>query len=298
MKEFELVGLRGDNPLAFMAALGALVTCGDGARLAWRLAGSVWIARLVVPDEAVGSEEVLSKHITSFLCRKNDPTIFNDVIGTAQDAFLAFLQRVTALASPGERRSVDIAASFGCERSYDHKDGKIEVSRFSKQNGNSGKKMLKDIQTVRDTLDESKVLRSLFKTWDYADERGSLGWDPEDVRPYAYMANDPGGEASRTMHGANALAYEALALYPTAVDARGGLATAGTARFGRKACFSWPLWEMPLSLPVVRSLILHPEIHTEHPDTAILRGIGIRAVYRSEHFTVEKSQRFRPAVPV
>ncbi|HPH02861.1 MAG TPA: hypothetical protein PK297_07885 [Spirochaetota bacterium] len=298
MKEFELAGLRGDNPLAFMAALGALVTCGDGARLAWRLAGSGWIACLAVPDEIAGSEDELTKHITSFLCRKNDPTVFDDVIGTAQDVFLAFLQRVTALASPDERRSVDIAASFGCERAYDHKDGKIEVSRFSKQNGNSGKKMLKDIQTVRDSLDESKVFRSLFKTWDYADEKGSLGWDPEDVRSYAYMASDPGGEPSRTMHGANALAYEALVLYPTAIDARARLATAGTARFGKKACFSWPLWEMPLSLSVVRSLVLHPEIHTEHPDAAIVRGLGIVTIYRSEHFTVEKSQRFRPAVPV
>lgn len=198
-------------------------------------------------------------------------------------------------ATVGFRRLADLLASFGCEAVVEY-DGTFGLTKWSKQNGNSGKNMLADLRANLATVTPQKLERSLFVTWDYADEKWSLGWDPNDVKPFALQAKDP-GEGSTTMHGANLLGFEALALFPACVGPR-GVRTTGTVRRDGAWVLAWPLWTAPLSREVIRSLLAHPAVHDAAQQWAQLDGMGVGAVYSSEHFSFNKSSRLTPSHPV
>jgi hypothetical protein len=208
---------------------------------------------------------------------------------------LAKLARQAALAAtPADRRVADFFAAFGCEVILD-KDGILFPTRFSKQNGNSGKNMLTDIGLLMQRVSPRQIEESLFETWRYQDRLYSLGWDPRDVRPYAHQAENPDA-GSVTMHGANLLAYEALTLFPAVPRGR-VLVTTGTVWLEDAEVFTWPVWESPLPVLVVRSIVADPGLAIPAPDRRFLRATGVVEVYRAEHVTVGKSQRFRAARP-
>lgn len=210
-------------------------------------------------------------------------------------ASLAKLARQAALAAtPADRRASDFFAAFGCEAIFD-KDGVLAPTRFSKQNGNSGKNMLTDIGLLMGRVSPRQIEESLFETWRYQDDKYSLGWDPRDVRPYAHQAESPDA-GSVTMHGANLMAYEALTLFPAVPNGR-RLVTTGTAKLEEADAFTWPIWESFLPVSVVKSLVAHPGLAADAPDRSHLKAIGVVEAYRADHVTVGKSQRFRSARP-
>lgn len=204
-------------------------------------------------------------------------------------------RRAAIEARPAQRRTVDLFAGFGCEARPDQ-DGNFSMSRWSKQNGNSGKNMLQDVEQAMRALTVEKLERSLFAPWDYGDEKWSLGWDPADVRPFAHQANDP-ADGAMTMHGANVLAYEAMAVLPVVLS-RGQAVTLGVTRQDRQWCSTWALWSMPLRSSVIRSVLANPALHRAQVEWGALEGQGVVAAYRAEHFSFNKSARFRPARPL
>ena len=372
MSEIALDGLRADNPLAFMAALGALVTIdrrfrADGAvTMRWRPSRGTWRPCLGVPGEISAEDltrllfeqlhrptatskaeercasakealkaakERLKTDAKATKARKGtdawlrlkecilDPAELELVaaqaaLAQAQEAggsadrttalgdslnkvtladFALFLRKAAESARPDNRRDCDLAAGFGCEL-LPNEDGNLKPSRFSKQNGNSGKSMLRDMAILMLGTTEAQLGEALFGPWKYADKGRSLGWDPAEVRPYAYQASDPANDPA-TVHGANLLAYEALSLFPTAPQ-ESDLDTTGTQRIARRLYFSWPVWTPAVTLGVVRSLLALPEIHRPGPSRGQLEPMGVTEVFRSEHFSFNKSARFRPAEAV
>ena len=222
-------------------------------------------------------------------------TALGPTLKVAPAAFGDFARQAALEATPEGRRTADLAAAFGCEAVTD-RGGVLQPTRMSKQNGNSGKNMLLDVGILMGSVTEARLHAALLARWDHADEGRTLGWDPEEVRPFAHQAEDPGTGTTATMHGANLLAYEGLALLP-AVPAGRGLATTGTSRVGDKECFTWPIWTPAVGVEVAGSLLAHPELQRERPDRDLLRRMGVEEVYRSEHFLSDKSPRFRPARP-
>jgi hypothetical protein len=209
---------------------------------------------------------------------------------------LAQLAAKASMCRPDQRREADFFAAFGCETIVDKDGTTLEPTRFSKQNGNSGKNMLIDIAVLMQRVTEQQLVESLFEPWRYQDDKYSLGWDPRDVRPYAYQADDP-ASGSVTMHGANLLAYEALTLFP-AVPRGGRLITTGTTgtrRGGTGEFFTWPVWAAFLPSSVVKSLVAHPLLVDFEPDHRTLLAMGVNEVFRAQHVTVGKSQRFGAA---
>jgi hypothetical protein len=159
--------------------------------------------------------------------------------------------------------------------------------------------MLTDIGLLMEKVSPRQIEESLFETWRYQDDKYSLGWDPRDVRPYAHQAKNPAA-GSVTMHGANLLAYEALILFPAVPRGR-RLATTGTVKLEDAWVFTWPVWESPLPVMVVRSLVAHSALTEPAPDRSLLSAVGVVDVYRAEHVTVGKrpstQERFRAARP-
>ena len=99
------------------------------------------------------------------------------------------------------------------------------------------------------------------------------------------------------MRGANRLAVEALPLFPAA-PGEGGLQTTGfTQRRGKGVLFTWPIWEVPLHLDTVRSLLSLAELQEPRPDRESLAARGVVEIYRSQRTTRDKYRNFTPALP-
>jgi CRISPR-associated endonuclease/helicase Cas3 len=148
--------------------------------------------------------------------------------------------------------------------------------------------------------------KSLFRRWcnDDAMEGQSLHIEPTEDRRHAYQWNKPSGDPNRrssgTMLGANRLAIEALPLFPGLPSANPErLRTAGwTGVRSTDSRWTWPVWSVPLSLPVVASLITLPELQDDSVDIANLRSKGIAAAYRSRRILVEKTPNLTPSIVV
>lgn len=365
--EHHLDGLPGDNPLGFMAALGALLVSGRAlgqqeVTLSWSMRAGGWrptlglpeelsqrqLAELLLPPRAVrlsrvrelaaaadaaaqSAKRVLEQRLELQEFKRRSPEYRSaraecDRLGEAAAAaaqalkaaedepreadpitdlgehlkavdgksFREFASQAARAAAPLDRRLADFAAAFGCELLV-AEGGVLEPTRFSKQNGNSGKAMLKDLKQLAKVVTVERTVAALFLPWDYADERLSLGWDPVDVRPYAHQWADPGADASSTMHAANLLAFEGLRLFPTAPQASGRLVTSANGRIDGPECLSWALWACPLTAQVIRGLLTHPFLQEGHPDRQRLGRMGLQEIYRAQHFSFFKSPRFRPA---
>ncbi|MFH0901596.1 MAG: hypothetical protein V2A73_13290 [Pseudomonadota bacterium] len=374
MSMIRLDGLGGDNPLAFMAALGVLVTVdrqSEGkALLHWERVDGSWNPRLTTHFDATheslvdllyralhreeGTGPAAMKNVKARLraakaamkkaeqdlkqsaeqrrFKRGTPeyeSLERSVLGSVRaewehaDAdrralaehggmpdettslgpnlkvpggvFGAFTRRAADAATPQNRRTADFAAAFGCEAIVD-KYGVLEPTRLSKQNGNSGKNMLADVARLMTGIRPDQIASALFEKWSYADEKLSLGWDPQDVRAYALMADDPGETPSVTMHGANLVAYEALVLFPVSIRGR-RLVTTGTKHFDNGEYFTWPIWSTPIGVDVARSLLAYPELQRPAPNRTLLGRIGVVEIYRAAHFSWNKSPRFRFARP-
>jgi hypothetical protein len=210
------------------------------------------------------------------------------------DAFAEAAGAWAAEASAGDRRLVDLVAALGSEAVL-AKDGNLDPTQLSKANGSGNQFLLKDAGELMISLSASRLRAALLAPWDYSDKRLTLGWNPYEVQERALLANDPGKTGSHTMHGANRLAFEALALFPAVPDGR-RLATTGNARIGKTRCFTWPIWRASLAEGAVRTVLALSVLQQPVPDREWLGRLGIVDVFRAEHFTQYGSYpRFRPA---
>jgi hypothetical protein len=122
------------------------------------------------------------------------------------------------------------------------------------------------------------IAEALWGPWRYRDRVHALGWDPDGERLHAYEAQSPTKTKAVSVMAAIWLAFEALPLFPTAAVA-GHLAVGGFDR--AQQWLSWPLWDAPLALPTVRSLLSLADLTLPHPPTERLQAMGIGCVYRS-----------------
>jgi hypothetical protein len=199
-----------------------------------------------------------------------------------------YREHATALATASrlrDRGSVDLLAAFGSDACLQAKSGVIESTPFCFITGSGHQYFLETARELVSRVTTEGVSRVLLQPWDYLDEGLSMRWDPMEDRRYALMDRDPtaSDNKARTMWMANLLAYRALALFPTAPTGR-RLATAGWD--DERRAFTWPLWEHPVSVDAVRSLVQLRELVEDRPRAAALRARGIVAVYRARRVEV------------
>jgi hypothetical protein len=212
-----------------------------------------------------------------------------------------YREHAIALASAGglrDRSSLDLLAAFGSDGCRQARSDSIRSTPFCFITGSGHQFFLETARELLSRVTTDGVRRVLFTPWDYRDEGLSMRWDPIEDRRYALMDRDPtaSDNKARTMWMANLLAYRALALFPTAPVGR-RLATAGWD--GRGRTFTWPLWEQPLGVDGVRSLVQLRELVDQGPDAVGLRARGILAVYRAQRIEVgsgaNRKVNFSPA---
>lgn len=311
-----LSGLDGSNPLGFLAAVGTLCVLDQrapGARLAWCGAHGSWRPLLV---GCRGDEQEVSSQVLRGL-KENSDDIFR--IGKeseggrgshkfpfASGKFVEALNTQSRIAHASDRRHADFLAALGTDFRPDTKSGEFQDTRFRMvRAGDSAQRgMLSYASANRELLDHRHVVRTLFQTWDYADDEGNtLRWDPIEDRRYALQWRNPSksnsADSPNTMLAANCLAVESLACFPT-VATINRADTTGFRRFGRHEIgFVWPIWTSPISVQTVRSLVALERLHEEPLPRKTLHAQGIEDVYCARRVRPNKYySNFAPAEPL
>lgn len=130
-----------------------------------------------------------------------------------------------------------------------------------------------------------KIATALFQAWKRRYDGKSLRWDQADLRLHAYAAKAPTKDHARQEWGANILGVIGTSVV-------GGFATNSTDGLGflslgcrigpdKTVEFSWPIWEIPLSLTAIQALLGHPLVSADRPDQRRIRMASALTIYRS-----------------
>jgi len=300
----ELPGLDGSNPLAFLASIGLLTVLhrrhhlGNGPRplLDWIESGT-WLPRV---HGAEGVEDLVAAVIDDLSTWADEPALGlaydpsgSRLIAPGTDGephvrdlkpkpavMREFLERIAARAEePGLgaedrarlRRSMDAAAAFGSELVQDN-NGNTKPTAFHFTAGQQ--KFLEMVRQLREGVGEDDVREALLGPWRGASKLPSLSWDSTVSRQYALRATDPSGERRGSVPAADWLAFVGITSFLSTPRA-GTLRTTGFRGRWKDASFAWPIWSVPASLDMVRSLLATPDLRDVRPESRAARGIHV-----------------------
>ena len=282
-----LNGIDGGNPLGFLAALGTALVAGcfcEGVRLHWCVDSGHWRPSLtgVDGDEARFIADLLDT-LRSVSMRAFE---IDDKLPFSVESLRTNLEEVRATVGPDDRRTADFLAAFGSEVGSDKDVFQDSRFRMVRSGDSAGQGLPAYARDIRNKTDAKALHSTLFSQWHYKDEGFSLRWDPVEDQRYALRWRDPSKSGTKdgpgTMIGANSLAIEALQWYPTALQGN-RVATTGFHRNANgETWFTWPIWDRPISLDVIRSLVALPDLHVTNPPRAQLARRGIVEIYRSQ----------------
>lgn len=277
-----LPGLDGTNPLGFLAALGVLRVLSlqkHGVKLSWQLSGGTWRpvlfgVRVSLPD--LGAE--LHKAIqnldhSAWSIDKKLPFEASLLRQNAHNSVLA--------ASRTCRQKPDILASFGVD-CFTDKEGVFEKTDLCmvRAGDAAGQGMTAYGKRIIETIRPEQLQQSIETSWLYNDDQCALRWDPGEDKPYAVQWRNPSKVGALSEKGANCLALFGMTCFPV-LPVRGQAETTGFGlKKSKQSSFTWPLWQYPLNLSVVSTLLTLSELQREQPDRLQLASLGVAAVYR------------------
>lgn len=307
INEVVLRGLDAANPLGFLAALGTLrvltlIASARHPRLAWKVHAGAWRPYLRMAKSL--SEGQWSELIADACNRvKSDTALaLGDDLSVSPAAYQAYSLAAADSAGRGDSRHSEFAASFACEV-LTTESGAVQDTALRTMSGAGHQHFVKTMRNLVTETSAAQIQKSLFASWRYDDpvRNMTLRWDPEDDSRYALRWSDPSGDPQRqrggAMWGANRLAIEGLPLLPVMPTAR-QLETTGFRTSGSRATFwTWPVWESPIALDTVRSLLALSELQLKAPPRADLRARGVVEIFRSQRLTVGKFRSFSWGIP-
>jgi CRISPR-associated endonuclease/helicase Cas3 len=293
-------GLDGSNPLAFLAALGTLRTLtlalpDETVKMSWDQHDGAWRSRVwcSLANDGDALIEKLDKALIRH--RSSHPTRFIDSKSSNKDA-VAFYQSVRAGGAIEPEQDAWIASLTN--DIHPDATSPLQLTRSDYFVGNLDQVMA---NTTADHL-----RKTLLLPWRYNDPLSgqSLHLEPTEDRRHAYQWNQPSGDPNRNktgnMLGANRLAIEALPLFlglPSTNPARLFM-TGWTGVRSDDATWTWPIWESPITLAVVKSTLGIAELQEKKLNPDQLKRIGIHAAYRCRRILVEKTPNLTPSVCV
>jgi hypothetical protein len=304
--ELILSGLDGSNPLAFLAALGVLRIFDNGRQTG--LSGLKWVREdswkpAIVTESPLARDSFLEELGNSLDLREGHEAIeIADNLSISSAEFREKCMSAVQTSTKTCRARVDFLASFGCDGVSDKKN--IQNTALRLLSGQGHQHLLLFMRNIIHDTKTDHLSKALFEAWVYDDpmKNHTLRWDPLDDVQYALRWKEPSTDRDRdnrgSVWGANRLAIEGLPLLPTApVGTR--LQTTGFTRRGKPRTWywTWPIWEVPLSIDPIRSLLTLDELQKSKPNRTILKKMGVGEVFRCTRISVGKFLNFTPSQP-
>lgn len=295
-----LTGLDGQNPLAFLAALGVLRALTharpqESVSLSWAVRGGVWTPDLHTGQE-IDQEHLLDNLDTKLLREATQHPIAFMNKEDKEDPPKSSLFRLRAGRSDqADRDALDWLSAMASDLAPDA-TSQLQTARRDYFWGN--------LESVMRLTTTDHLRRTLFSSWDYVDplDNQSLHIEPSEDRRHAHQWSQPSGDPDRKkrggMLGANRLAIEAFPLFQS-IAIGDKLSTRGfTGVRANDIRWTWPLWDVRANLDVVASLLGLAELQHDSPDLRELSARGVCAVFRCRRILVGKTPNFTPAEPI
>lgn len=325
-----LPGLRGTEPIGFLAGVGLLrvltLRRSFGAvKLGWS-DDSGWSA--VLYSEHPCDEESLIHDLLAHMRGRASVPVFAGVkpdgqpldgnpwddVKVSRDQFAKMLSAVRAEARATDREAADFYSALGSELiALGNKDA-VKPSALHMTSGNqafleSARELARSLDSAApahpksasapaDAFREAVFARSTsgLMGWQAADEFSSMGFDAAREAIYALTATAPGPSGPRSTRAAVWLAIEALPMFP-AFPSKGRLHTRGFDL--RATAFRWPIWEGALTADSVCTAVGLKTLTDPEAKPGERHQLGIRAVMQSERVTIGQGYgQLRPALRV
>lgn len=278
MAELTLTGLDGSNPLAFLAALGALdaASAVAGSSLSWR-DDSGW--RPVLASSCESLQSLIALLDEDRASCADDPALALAYDGKRDlkappVVFREHLLRVVSAASPTGRRSVDWTSAFATDVALDN-NGNTKPTALHFTAGQQ--QFLQMALQLCQEVTSNDLHEAVVGPWLYRRPLPVLGWDATSARDYALRASDPSTDKKNGVPGADWLALRGLTFLST-VPRGDRVLTTGCVGGWKTGRFRWPIWTGSLSAPVIRTLLAQD---FEGMSIAERRARGISAVFSS-----------------
>jgi hypothetical protein len=322
MNTLQLPGLKGTEPIGFLAAAGLLrVLAGrrsfGSVKLGWS-DDSAWSA--ILHTETACDRERLVSELLGHLTGRGDLPVFGGrdpdgrAIGGTEwkdikvdpELFRTWLIATRSATDRDRREEADFLSAFGSELVTARSSGDLKPSAFHMSSARQ--QFLEACRKLANSLGPSAVgsrglkgappafQEALFGPWEYADEFSALGFDPNTEAVYALVASAPGDEKPVSTRAAVWLAIEAMPLF-SVVPVKGRLHTRG---FDLRATrFRWPIWNGTLTADAVRTAVGLAEVVDQEVSIERLDQLAIRAVMEVERVTIGQGYgQLRPALRV
>lgn len=279
MREHQLTGLDGNNPLAFFAACGLLrwlteedlapepgpITLRWVRDGAWRpvIGGVVDLDAVIARVAADAPRWVESPALG--LCYDKKGKVTYD-LKPPPERMREWLESIA-----GDCRAARFAAAFGVAEALDN-NGNVKPTAFHFAAGQQV--WLEMARALAQGIATNDVEEALRGPWRYQSQLPSMSWDSTAGGGYALRAGDPSKEKRQGVPGADWLALHALPLFPVAAG-RGGLDTACTGGRWKSGHFRWPIWGAPAQLAAVRRLLLVRNLERWSEQERSQRGVAV-----------------------
>ena len=292
MNAIDLTGLRADNPMGAMAAFGSLRIAERsdllrGSKLSWKRHAGSFHAVLSTSSPVITSGKLVE-------------ILVEDLCATQSRSELCWSEQIKSATEEMYRRAATGAslevnawlAAFASDLALD--DAQLEPTPFDMSvarqkflaDANSLSKTLASPQGRKGIPPEAAYREALFGPWLYRDDQHSLGWDPSTLKMGAFTFKAPTQMANGGVRAAVWLAFESLPLFPCAYAGR--LVTRSFFRTKRELWFRWPVWEEPITLKALETLLGWEELVAKNPDPQQLEMRGVVAVYTSAKYKPNK----------
>jgi len=287
MSELILRGLDGASPLAAMAAMGLLCRLTqegkwEGLRLGWK-AGAPFHPYLQTAMQL--DENGLLKHLAATQAERvielKATLGEGNEVKVSQETFHAIVSERCMETNASTRCRSDFWMAMGSDLVTDKTKVK-NVKPTALYMGSGQQKFASMVNDLGEYTVKDMFKEALFGPWRYKDKIPAFHWDPAMEREHALQAVKPSVDKAKGVAAAHWLAVEGLFLFPVAA-VQGRLLT--TCFDQKSECFSWPIWERPLTLDGLRSLLHLAELQDAASKKRNLQGRGVVAVYRSQRST-------------
>ena len=246
-----LRGLPGDNPLGFLAALGAQIVlseCDCDDRMHWTDDPIPY----PVVSSALSAKEIASAVLVvseTWLAGPALDEAINPKLKLQPPRVREYLSRAREAEASGT-----LAMCLLAEDSLDN-GGIAKPSDLYFTAGNQ--EFVSKARSILSDVSEQALIADMHEPWCYtAKGEYSLMWDVTDDRLHAHSAADPTSNLNRkfTNLGAEALAVIGLSRFPCFASSDRTL-TQGCSGSWKRGVFVWPLWTVPATARSVRSLL-------------------------------------------